>query len=62
MKGIPKKYQTSVKDFYKDEDGWWIVLKHDSEWVLEEYYAERVIHEDTKAEAVAVLKECAVKR
>ena len=58
LKGIPKKYHDSILDFYKDEDGWWMYLACKGKYYLDGYYANYTIHEDTKAEAIAVLKAC----
>lgn len=52
LKCIPKKYRNSIADFYKDEDGWWIELKSDGEYILDGYYSSYTIHEDTKANAL----------
>lgn len=40
---IPKKYQDRVDTFWKDEDGYWIILKEG--WVVQCDEA-RTIHED----------------
>ena len=52
LKCIPKRYRDSIADFYKDEDGWWIVLKESGKYFLDGYYATHTIHEDTKADAL----------
>ena len=53
---IPAQYKHRVKDAYKDEDGFWIILE--KSWRCPDSYAgERTIHEDTAKEAIAVLKE-----
>ena len=62
LKGIPKKYHSSIRDFYKDEDGWWMILKQDGQYVLDGYCAEYTIHEDTKAEVLYALMTFVVKR
>lgn len=53
---LPKKYQKAVKDFYKDQDGYWLTLREG--YYLDGYDAEKTIHEDTKAEILTVLREC----
>lgn len=53
---IPKKYRDSIYDFWKDEDGWWIMLKEDSEYIFSGYYSTHTIHEDTKADAIREFK------
>ena len=40
---IPKKYQDRVESYWKDEDGYWIILKED--WIAQ-YDEARTIHED----------------
>ena len=42
------------KDIYKDEDGYWAILK--PEYILDGYYAFGVIHEDTQAEFRSAFK------
>ena len=52
---IPSQYKHRVKDFYKDEDGYWIVL--DKSWKCPSNYpGEKTIHEDTEKEAITILK------
>lgn len=46
MFGLTKAQIAKCKDIYKDEDGYWAILK--GEYVLEDYYALGVIHEDTQ--------------
>lgn len=53
---IPAQYKHRVKDVYRDEDGYWIILA--ASWKCPDGYAgERTIHEDTAKEALAVLRE-----
>lgn len=52
---ILTQYKHRVKDAYKDEDGYWIILE--KSWRCPDGYAgERTIHEDTAQDAIAVLK------
>lgn len=48
MFGLTKAQQNKCKDVYKDDDGYWAILK--PEFVLVGYYSERTIHEDTSSE------------
>lgn len=57
---IPKKYRSSVVDFYKEfEDGntYWLTLKHDGMYYLSGYFSEYTIHEDTIFDVLRVLRE-----
>lgn len=54
MFGLTNRQIAKCKDIYKDEDGYWAILKH--EYVLDGYYALRVIHEDTQTEFRRVFK------
>ena len=58
---IAKKYQPAVKDIYHDEDGYWLELDPKGEYILEGYYCDYSIHEDTMKEVKQVLRECLVK-
>lgn len=54
LKYLPKRYHNSIYDFYKDSEGWWIVLKESGEYILDESYGARfVTHEDTLKEALS---------
>ena len=62
MMYLPKRYWSSIADFYKDRDGWWIRLKSDGNYILRGYsfkgYAsEYAIHEDTQKAAIAAFKQ-----
>lgn len=61
MSYIPKKYHASIADFYKDQDGYWLYLKENGEYVLQFYDANYVIHEDTINDILEVFRDCAVK-
>lgn len=53
---IPTQYKHRVKEAYRDEDGFWIILAKN--WRCPNGYpGEKTIHEDTTKEAIAVLKE-----
>lgn len=56
---IPKKYKNAVDEFYKDSRGYWLVLNDG--YILEDYYAARVIHEDTINDTLKVLRQCVTK-
>lgn len=56
---IPKKHKNAVADFYKDCDGYWLKLRDG--YIMEDYYAARVIHEDTIKDTLAVLRQCVTK-
>lgn len=58
MRYVPKSKQAAIYDAYKDQDGYWIVLVPG--YKLENYYADRVIHEDTIAALRAAIA-CIVK-
>ena len=45
---LPKQYRESVRDFYKDDDGWWICLKENGLYEFEGYASQYTIHEDTQ--------------
>lgn len=47
MKYVPKKYYSSIRDFYKDSEGYWLCLKADGDYIFENYFSEHTIHENT---------------
>ena len=51
---IPKRKRAAVKDFYHDQDGYWIILSPG--WKVRDYAADGVIHEDTLRELLTVFK------
>lgn len=51
---VPKKYREAIYDIYHDEDGYWIELNKG--WLVPNYYAETIIHEDTQKELFRVLR------
>lgn len=53
LKYIPVAYRESVKDFYKDCDGWWITLDCNREYIFDGYHSDYTIHEDTLKVAVS---------
>lgn len=54
LQRLPKKYQAIVQHYEKDDDGYWLYLKDG--YSLEYYSADTLIHEDTQAEVLAVLR------
>lgn len=52
MFGLTKNQQEKCQDVYKDQDGYWAMLK--PEYRLVGYFSDRIIHEDTLKE----FKEC----
>lgn len=38
MKYVPQKYYSSIRDFYKDSEGYWLCLKADGDYIFENYY------------------------
>lgn len=34
MKYVPQKYYSSIRDFYKDSEGYWLCLKADGDYIL----------------------------
>lgn len=55
---LPKKYRESIRDIYKDDDGWWICLNERGLYELDGYMSQYTIHEDTQAEAMAQFRQC----
>lgn len=55
---LPKQYRESIRDFYKDDDGWWICLSEQGLYYLDGYVSQYTIHEDTQAEALAQFRQC----
>lgn len=55
---LPKQYRDSVRDFYKDDDGWWICLKENGLYEFEGYASQYTIHEDTQLEAIRQFRNC----
>ena len=49
---IPVPYRDYILDFYKDDDGWWIIMDANSPYILKGYYAEFTIHESSMTEAI----------
>lgn len=35
MKYVPQKYYSSIRDFYKDSEGYWLCLKADGDYIIE---------------------------
>lgn len=42
MKYVPKKYYSSIRDFYKDSEGYWLCLKADGDYIFENYFSEHI--------------------
>jgi uncharacterized protein (UPF0262 family) len=55
MLKLPKKYNNIVKDYYKDQDGYWLILK---DGYIEPDMQARTIHEESHNEIVNKLKTC----
>lgn len=55
---LPKECRSSVRDFYKDDDGWWISLDHNGAYEFTGSNAQYTIHEDTLKEALAEFRDC----
>lgn len=55
---LPKQYRESIRDFYKDDDGWWICLDEQGVYYFDGYASQYTIHEDTQAEALAQFRQC----
>ena len=51
---IPKRALPAISDAWHDSDGYWVMIREG--WHVEDYFAERTIHEDTLAEIKAVAK------
>ena len=51
---IPKKALPAISDAWHDDDGYWVMIREG--WHVKDYYAERVIHEDTLDEIKTVAK------
>lgn len=52
---IPKKYQLMVKEYYEDEDGFWLILK---EGYIEPDMKSRTIHEESHKQILEKLRTC----
>ena len=53
---IPTSYKHRVKEAYKDEDGYWIILAES--WCCPNWYSgNKTIHEDSYANAIKILNE-----
>lgn len=55
---LPKQYRESIRDFYKDDDGWWICLYERGLYYLDGYASQYTIHEDTQSEALTQFRQC----
>lgn len=51
---IPKRALPAIRDAWHDSDGYWVMIREG--WHIEDYFAERTIHEDTLAEIKAVAR------
>jgi len=52
---IPKKYQPMVKEYYEDEDGFWLIL---NEGYVDPDMDSRTIHEEDHTHVLERLKTC----
>lgn len=52
---IPKKYQKMVREYYVDEDGFWLIL---NEGYIEPDMDSRTIHEEDHSQILEKLKTC----
>lgn len=55
---LPRQYRDSVRDFYKDCDGWWICLDSNGPYEFSSYNSQYTIHEDTLSEAMEQFRAC----
>lgn len=55
---LPKQYRSSVTDFYKDDDGWWICLSSRGQYEFRFYESRYTIHEDTLKDALDNFRMC----
>lgn len=56
---IPTHFRKSIKDFYKDQDGYWLILDKNGEYILAD--DGHTIHEDTIKDILFVLKNETIK-
>jgi hypothetical protein len=55
---VPKRYQSKVKDFYRDQDGYWAILKGGYYNAADGGYDElHTIHEDVYSDVVKKMRE-----
>lgn len=63
MKYVPKKYHSSIRDFYKDSEGYWLCLKADGDYIFESYFSEHTIfHENTINEVMTAFRKSIVRK
>lgn len=62
MKYVPKKYYSSIRDFYKDSEGYWLCLKADGDYIFENYFSEHTIHENTINEVMTAFRKSIVRK
>lgn len=55
---LPKEYRVFIKDFYKDDDGWWISLYCNGDYEFVGSHAQYTMHEDTLNEVLAEFRRC----
>lgn len=55
---IPRAKRDWIRDFYHDEDGYWLNLKEGYEYT---HFGGRVIHEDTIQEILAEFRQYVIK-
>ena len=56
MKYVPQKYYSSIRNFYKDSEGYWLCLKADGDYIFENYFSEYTIHENTINEVMTAFR------
>ena len=59
---LPRQYRDSVAAFFKDNDGWWIMLEEDGPYHFPTYYSKYTIHEDTQRGAMAQFLACVAEK
>ena len=58
MKYVPQKYYSSIRDFYKDSEGYWLCLKADGDYIFENYFSEHTIHKVMTAFRKSIVRKC----
>lgn len=58
MKYVPQKYYSSIRDFYKDSEGYWLCLKADGDYIFENYFSEHTINEVMTAFRKSIGRKC----
>jgi len=58
MKYLSQKYYSSIRDFYKDSEGYWLCLKADGDYIFENYFSEHTINEVMTAFRKSIVRKC----